>query len=231
MDRGAVCTMSGQFPAPPFGERHWGMPMTTEDDGSVTRWIGDLKAGDADAAGQLWQRYFDGLVRLARKKLAGARKGGAVEDEEDAALSAFKSLCAGAALGRFDLLKDRDDLWKLLVKITLRKVFDQVERQGRQKRGSGRLVGAEALAGVDPDSPGGFDQCIGREPTPAFAAMLVEELELRLDRLDDPSLKQVALWRMEGYTNNEIAAKLGCVSRSVERKLDLIRKAWLREGP
>ena len=35
---------------------------------------------------------------------------------------------------------------------------------------------------------------------------------------------------MEGYTNEEIARELGCVTRSVERKLNVIRKAWLGEG-
>jgi DNA-directed RNA polymerase specialized sigma24 family protein len=190
-----------------------------------------LRAGDSVAADQLWQRYFDGLVRLARKKLETIRRLGGVEDEEDAALSAFHSLCAGVAGGRFDRLKDRDDLWRLLVVITLRKVFDQVQHQRQLKRGAGRIVGEADLLGSDPAGPGGFDQCMTDEPTPEFAAMLAEEFQRRIDALDDPGLRQVALWRMEGYSNSEIAERLGCVSRSVERKLDLIRKAWLREGP
>src|SRR5262245_3600822 len=99
--------------------------MSTEDEGSVTRWIGDLRAGDPVAASQIWSRYFDGLVRLARQKLAALPHVGAAEDEEDAALSAFQSLCAGMAEGRFERLKDREDLWRLLVVITIRKVFDQ----------------------------------------------------------------------------------------------------------
>jgi DNA-directed RNA polymerase specialized sigma24 family protein len=203
--------------------------MNTEEEGSVTRWIGELKAGDDDAAGQLWQRYFDGLVRLARKKLEAVRRVGGAEDEEDAALSAFQSLCAGATEGRFDRLKDRDDLWRLLVVITVRKVFDQVERQRRQRRGSGRLIGEAALAGVDLEKPGGFDQFVNREPTPEFAAMLAEEFQRRIESLEDQRLRQVALWRMEGYSNQEIADRLGCVSRSVERKLMLIRELWLQE--
>ena len=68
------------------------------------------------------------------------RRVGAAEDGEDAALSASESLCVGAAAGRFDRLTDRDDLWRLMVVITLRKVFDQVNRQRRQKRGGGKVV-------------------------------------------------------------------------------------------
>src|SRR5436305_7825765 len=115
-------------------------------EGSVTRWIGGLKAGDQEAARLLWRRYFEGLVRLARRRLEGSRRAAACEDEEDAALSAFHSLCTGAAGGRFDRLQDRDDLWKLLVVITARKAIDQVERQRRQRRGGGRVVGEADLA-------------------------------------------------------------------------------------
>jgi DNA-directed RNA polymerase specialized sigma24 family protein len=208
-----------------------GKSMDVEDEGSVTRWIGGLKAGNAGAADRLWHRYFDGLVRLARKKLDAVRRTGAAEDEEDAALSAFESLCAGAAGGRFERLKDRDDLWRLLVVITVRKVYDQVKRERQLKRGAGRVVSEAALIGSDPSGPGGFAQCIDQEPTPEFAAMLAEEFQRRIDGLEDETLRRVALWRMEGYSDNEIADRLGCVSRSVQRELELIRKAWLRDEP
>jgi DNA-directed RNA polymerase specialized sigma24 family protein len=205
--------------------------MNVEGEGSVTRWIGDLKGGDAGAVDQLWRRYFDGLVRLARKKLGAAGRTAAVEDEEDAALSAFQSLCAGVAKGRFDRLRDRDDLWRLLVVITARKVYDQVKRQRQLKRGAGRVVCEVDLAGPDPSEPRGFEQFIAQDPSPEFAAMVAEEFQRRLDGLPDETLRRVALWRLEGYSDNEIAQRLGCVSRSVQRKLELIRKAWLRDEP
>ena len=71
--------------------------METDDKGSVTLWVGDLKAGDHAAAQKLWERYFEKLVRLARAKLRAALR--AAEDEEDAALSAFDSFCPAAAKG------------------------------------------------------------------------------------------------------------------------------------
>src|SRR6516225_8646759 len=113
--------------------------MAAEDDGSVTRWIGDLKGGGESAAQHLWERYFHRLVHLARARLRSGRRTGAVEDEEDAALSAFDSFCRGAALGRFPQLADREDLWRLLVVITARKAADQKEREGRIKRGGGKV--------------------------------------------------------------------------------------------
>ena len=106
--------------------------MSTEDDGSVTRWLGDLKAGGDSAAQHLWERYFDRLVQLARARLRAARRAGAIEDEEDAALGGFDSFCRGAAAGRFPDLADRDDLWRLLVVMTVRKALGQLKRQGRR---------------------------------------------------------------------------------------------------
>ena len=89
-------------------------------EGSVTGWIDRLKGGDPAAAQRLWQSYFRRLVGLARHKLQGAPRRAA--DEEDVALSAFDSFCRGAEQGRFPQLHDRDNLWRLLVCITDRKL-------------------------------------------------------------------------------------------------------------
>ncbi len=204
--------------------------MREHEDGSVTRWIDDLKAGDVAAAQPLWERYFTRLVQLARAKLRATRKGSPVEDEEDAALSAFNSFCEGAARGRFPLLTDRDDLWRLLVVITARKACAQVQRRTRQKRGGGHVLGEADLAGEGDALPVGLDHVIGEAPTPEFAAMVAEEYERLLQALDDDGLRQVALDRMEGYTNDEIAARLGCARRTVARRLELIRTIWAAEG-
>jgi DNA-directed RNA polymerase specialized sigma24 family protein len=194
---------------------------------SVTHWIESLKAGDAAAAAALWRRYFEALVRLARARLGGAPR--AVADEEDAALAAFDSLCRGAAAGRYPRLEDRDDLWRLLVVITERKALDQARRQRRLKRGGRRIVGSpESAFGDDPD--GGLVSVVAGGPTPEFAAPAADECRRLLGRLRDDRLRRVALLRMEGYTNEEIAEQLGCGVRSVARKVELIRRAWGGEG-
>jgi DNA-directed RNA polymerase specialized sigma24 family protein len=206
--------------------------MPPEEQGSVTRWLGELKAGDAAAAQPLWERYYARLVRLARARLRGTRRPGAVADEEDAALSAFDSFCAGIAHDRFPRLADRDDLWRLLVVITARKAGAQSRRGRRQKRGGDRVF-AEADLDLDADESAagfaGLGQVVGPEPTPEFAAMVTEQYRLLLENLGDDALRQVALWRMEGYTSDEIAERLGCARRTVARRLDLIRKIWLEE--
>jgi DNA-directed RNA polymerase specialized sigma24 family protein len=204
--------------------------MSSDIEGSVTRWIGDLKAGGEAAAQPLWERYFDRLVHLARNQLR--RRGRrAVEDEEDAALSAFDSFCRGAAGGRFPMLTDRDDLWRLLVVLTVRKAIDQLERLNAAKRGGGKLLGESAVAGADARLGAGLDRLAGGEPAPEFAAMIAEEYRRLRKGLGDDSLRQVLDLRLEGYSREEIAQRLGCAERTVTRKLDLIRETWLkREG-
>jgi DNA-directed RNA polymerase specialized sigma24 family protein len=195
------------------------------DDGSVTQLIGYLKAGDQAAAQPLWERYFERLVRLARGRLSSRHR--AASDGEDAALSAFASFCLGAAQGRFRRLSDRDDLWRLLVTITVRKAAGQLEREGRQRRGGGHVIDEAALDGPDTGrEPQGVDQFPAPGPTPEFAALVAEQYEHLLARLDDPTLRSIAVWKLEGYTNEEIAAKLGCALRTVANKLALIRGRW-----
>jgi DNA-directed RNA polymerase specialized sigma24 family protein len=198
-------------------------------DGSVTVWIGALKAGDPAAAQRLWERYFRKLVRLARARLGDAPRRAA--DEEDAALSAFDSFCRGAAAGRFPQLSDRDNLWPLLVVITARKVIDTRNHEARAKRGGGKVRGESAwLDAVDgSDRDGGINLVVGSEPTPALAAELAETAQRLLDALGSDELRRVAVWKMEGYSNAEIAAKLGRVERAVERRLKLIRRLLERE--
>jgi DNA-directed RNA polymerase specialized sigma24 family protein len=198
---------------------------------SVTEWIHRAKAGDAAAVQHLWQRYFRRLVGLARKKLEGVPRRAA--DEEDVALNVFDSLYRGMKQGQFPKLDDRESLWGLLLVLTAREAADQVRHERRQKRGGGAVQGESAFLGaaVSGNLPAGLEGVVSREPTPAFAAQVAEELQRLLDRLNDPELRQVALWKMEGYTSEEIAAKLGRVPRTVERKLSVIRGLWSQETP
>jgi DNA-directed RNA polymerase specialized sigma24 family protein len=191
------------------------------DEGSVTHWLGPLQAGDPAAAQQLWERYFRRLVGLARARLRGAPRRAA--DEEDVALSAFDSFCRHAEQGRFPQLADRDGLWRLLVTITARKAAHQVRDECRQKRGGGAAPAGDAEAVLA--------EALSREPDPEFAAGVAEECQRLLDRLGDRDLRAVALLRMEGYSVEEVAEKLGCAPRSIKRKLALIRTVWEKETP
>ena len=196
-------------------------------DDEVTCWLSGLARGEDVAVEEIWRRYYDRLVRLARGKLAEGKR--RMADEEDVALSAFHSFCRGAAAGRFPHLEDRHDLWKLLVTITARKAARQVRREMQQKRGSGGVRGESVFAGsTDREEGCGIGGVLGAEPTPEFAALAAEECERMLESLADEQLRQIALWKLEGYSNDEIAEKLQCAPRTVERKLHRIRDLWVR---
>jgi DNA-directed RNA polymerase specialized sigma24 family protein len=196
-----------------------------DSDGSITRWLGPLQDGDAAAAHELWQRYFVSLVELARKRLRQTRL--RVADEEDVALSAFDSFCRCAEQGRFPDLVDRDSLWRVLAVITARKASHLVRDESRQKR-DGALATVGATNRDDADL---LQQVLSREPSPDLAAQMTEEYERLLRLLEHEQLRQVAVWRMEGHTVEEIAARAGCAPRSVKRKLQMIRMLWEHEEP
>ena len=207
--------------------------MPPADRGSITGWISDLRAGEDEAARRLWDRYFDRLVNLARAELR-ARRREAVEDEEDAALNAFDSFCRGVARGRFERLNDRDDLWRLLALMTVRKARDQLQRQAAQKRGGGwvALAAADPPAGDDgQESDVGLDRIVGREPSPELAAMVADEYLRLAEGLGGDLLRRILDLRMEGYTRQEIARRLGCAVRTVSRKLEMIRMAVVGDEP
>lgn len=195
--------------------------------GSVTAWIEQLRAGDHAAAEHLWKGYFQRLVVLARRKLRRAPSG--MAGAEDVALSAFANFCRGVEQGRFPKLHDRDDLWRLLFVITERKAIKLVHHERRAKRGGGKVCHEGSLAGDSTSTPA-LDRVPNPEPTPDLAAQLAEEFRRLLEALNDETLRAVAIAKMEGYTNQEIAQKLDISVPAIERKLGRIRKIWEKEN-
>ena len=196
----------------------------TISDSSVNRWLTRLESGDDLAAEKLWAVYFERLVLLAHGRLQARHR--KVVDAEDIALSAFNSFCKGVTNKKFPQLSNRDGLWRLLVSITIHKLLHVVRDQNRLKRGGEfrELVGFDSSS----DSIAAVNQVVSREPSPEFAAEVAEQYELLMRSLGDQDLIQLATWKMEGFTNEEIAQKLNRTTRTIERKLQLIRKIWIR---
>jgi DNA-directed RNA polymerase specialized sigma24 family protein len=191
----------------------------------VMIWISQLKDGNPAAAQQLWDTYFLRMVKVARCKLHGAP--GRMADEEDVALSAFKSICRGTQDGRFPELHEREDPWPLLLALTTHKAIDLRRYERRVKRGGPGEQHGPPAGGADlPAVNISLSQLIGKEPDPQAAFQVAEECQDMLDRLSDTILRAIALWKMEGFTSEEIAAKLGCTTRTIELKLQLIRRLW-----
>ena len=195
--------------------------------GSVTRLIIDLRSDEPAvrelAARLVWGRYFQELLVLARNHPAARIR--SREDEEDILQSMYKSFCIRQRRGDFDLA-NRDELWNLLVRITLRKARNTANRHLQGKRDV-RREDAEAADRPGEDLPGTIlDRIDSDGPTPAEAALMNEALERRFQVLKDPDLRRIALWKLEGYTNPEIAALLQCTVRTVERKVERIHAYW-----
>ena len=193
---------------------------------SITGWLDHLRLGDQRAAQKIWEEYYARLVRLARRKLAASAR--RVADEEDVALAAFDSFCRGLEKGRFPRIENRDDLWQVLLVLTARKASDQRRLELRHKRGRGRVRGESVFAHLEQPNAG-LSEIVGREPSPEFVTLLAEELDGLLNRLDDQSLRELVVMKLDGYSNAEIAEHLECGLRTVERKLSRVRAIWETE--
>lgn len=200
--------------------------MTNSDqDPSVSQNISDLKKGDQRAAEQLWNRYFDQLVKLARNQLRTTPRRAA--DEEDIALSVFHSLCRSAESGRLEQLQDRSELWKLLVAMTRRKVVDHIRHNNRAKRGGGAVRGESLWQGLAENSGlAGIEEFGEEMHSPEFLYELQEQHANLMAALANDVLRQVAAAKMQGCTSAEIAQQLELSVRSIERKIQHIRKCW-----
>ena len=192
----------------------------TDKEPEFGRWLEQLRDGDQRAIEQIWELCFDDLVRLAKSKIRNLPR--RADDEEDLALSAMHSFFKGASEGRFKKLKSRDDLWQVLIMITSRKAISRYRRHKAEKRGSGKVRGESVFAKIN-DGEGGD---LADFAVDHFAEQLSLESDELLDSLDDEMLKEIALLKLAGHTNKEIAEKIDRAKSTVELKLSLIRKRW-----
>ncbi len=190
---------------------------------SITIWLEQVKQGNDEAARRLWERYFPDLVRLARKTLARTPR--RMEDEEDVALSALDSFCRAADRGRFPNLNDREGLWRLLSSITQRKAIDLIRRaHARLGDANVRRLESTIAGGVR-----AVDELVGASVSVDVPLIVAEQLRRLLSLLPDEQLRVIAVAKMEGRTNKEIAGEMDCAVRTVERRLGYIRAIWRDE--
>ena len=196
--------------------------MPTEED-EITVWMNQLDDQSSQAARKIWEHYYEKLIRYASRKLGDAPR--RMVDEEDIVVSAMHSLHRGLRDGRFPDFASRDDLWRILLTITSNKAKKSIRREMTQKRGGGAIRGESIFVRANEDGPG-IAGMAGTEPTPEFAEMVSVECDDLIEQLGDPGLKKVSLMKLQGFTNEEIAAEMGSSVRSVERKLARIRLVW-----
>lgn len=189
-------------------------------DDPISVWIDQLREADEQAAQGIWEHFSARLMTIAKRKLHAATR--RTYDEQDVAQSVFQSVCLGMAEGRFPELRDRDNLWGLMLIIASQKISNR-HRFDRQQRRDVRRTLTDSIFANSEQLDGAL---LSREPTPEFTAELEETCERLFKKLKDPDLKQIAMLRLEGYTDTEIAAQLECSRRTVQRRMTMIRRIW-----
>ncbi len=203
------------------------MPDLHLSEEPITDLLVALKDGQSEAADRLWSIYYHLMCELADRRLG--KMSNQLIDQEDVALSAFKSFCVGVREGRFPTLKDRKGLWPLLIALTMRKAVDAIRHETRQKRGGGKSGDAPGLSMLDRTVDVLNSMADGPRPEVAIEIHdLLQRLLHNLRQMGDDRLEEIVQLRIEGYSNQEIADKLGCVVRTVERKIRLIEDCWLK---
>jgi eukaryotic-like serine/threonine-protein kinase len=165
---------------------------------------------DPAAAEELFRRYAERLTRLARSRLA--RKLAARIDPEDVILSAYRSFFL-LARGGGVALRESGDLWRLLVRITLRKVYRSARRHYAECRSVEREQPLSGESGAALEAA-----ALGREPTPGEAAALLDELRCLLAPLG-PVQRRIVELRLQGHEVDEIATEVRRSPRTVRRTL------------
>jgi DNA-directed RNA polymerase specialized sigma24 family protein len=197
--------------------------------GSVTAWIEQLKAGDEGALGKLHARYWPYLTELARRKLGGAPR--RATDEEDVAQQAFWGFYQSLRAGRLPRLTNRQDLGALLAHITACQAVNQIKHElGVQKRGGGRVQGESILAEDSPSgesAPRGLAQVEAPGLSPQEQLLLQDCYERYVGTLPD-HLRAYAELYLAGLPYREIAERMGCTERTVDRKVALLVARWQR---
>ncbi len=199
--------------------------------GSVSVWIQQLKDDEESALGKLHARYWPFLVDLARRKLGGAPR--RATDEEDVAQQAFWQFCKSIRAGAFPHLVNRHELLALLSHITACQAVNQIKHElGVRKRGAGQVKGESVflLANRDgPETPRGMEQIESPELTPLETSLLNDCYDHYVQALP-AHLREIAELHLSGLTYQEIAARLDCTERTVDRKMALIQANWRRQA-
>ena len=182
------------------------------DEITVTKWIAALRQGDEASAKKLWNHYFQRLMNFARSRMGAITT--AVYDEEDAAISTFRVLCENLKAGKYPDIADGDEFWRLMLTVAARKISRRLEYESAAKRngGSSQLERIDLSLAITKDS-----------------SQVAVEYEELLSKLNDPNLERVAVLKLDGYTNEEIATAIKPTRRTAQRMLDLIRDLWREE--
>ena len=111
--------------------------------------------------------------------------------------------------------------------ITSRKISTQRFYLNRQKRGGGAVRGESGFAQF---GDAGINSVESNQKAPDVLAEVSESCTQLLTALPDETMKKIVLLKFQGSTNGEVADQLNCTRRTIERKLERIRRIWVEAG-
>lgn len=192
-------------------------PTASHEASTVTEIIQRVRIGDEAAVQELWNRYSEQIIEVARHSLKNASR--RVQDEEDV---------AGITAGGFPELDHRDQLWRLLVVITTRKAATVIEKDHRQKRGSEDVRGDSTVMSRENEGggPGSFDQLESEKVPPDIATVMADQTRQLWASLPDETAQRIATLKIEGFTHQQIADRMSINTRTVEQRLKQIQERW-----
>ena len=199
--------------------------------GSLTLCVQRLRSPDCherdEAARVIWDRFSARLLGLVRRHLDNRIR--RREDEQDVLQSVYASFCLGQLTAKTSPAS-RDELWKLLVRITVCKVVNTAPpASGRPPRRPTRANRSVRSPGAESLFPRWMLEHVDQtQPNHEEKIIVLEEVERLLEGLS-PDLRRIVIWKLDGFTNAEIAGMIGRTVRSVELKMQVIRK-WITLG-
>ena len=177
-------------------------------------------------ASVLWDAFLPKLIVVIKAKLRNSQL--RVTDEDDIAQNAMLSLFNGLQNKQFDTVRNSDELWKLLVTITARKIVAQQRYELAQKRGSGKVRGESVFNHPQASDLDGIGQIIDPNLLPESAENVLQTYAALLPDIGDENSLKTIMLRMEGFTNQEIAEKMACSVSRVEQRIAKVRLSWIK---
>ncbi len=188
---------------------------SSNSDGSISRNIQDARLGRVIALEQLTEKYWDRLVSFAKSKMSPHLK--QIEDEDDIANKVLTEFLDGIVKGKYKGLSNRNQLWRMLAKMTVRRVIDHFDRFTAQKRGGGNVKHSGNLENDVPSSVRVIQEISLKEIDPQLCAALKESYEKLFESLNDPKDRKIVTWHLAGLSDNQIAWRLFVTSTKTVR--------------
>ena len=195
--------------------------MANDTIGSVSRWILGARQGDPVAIDQIVSRYLARLASSARLLLRD--KDRQPHDGEDIAADVLMKIAEELSAGKHRRLCDREGLWVLLIAIVDKQVVQLREVRRRQNESVPQeLPLTEYLFNCDQD----LELMLSKANRHGDLQAVLDQMDDLISLFRDKQSREIASRKLQGYSNREISAQLGLVSKTVDRKAAKIESRW-----